>query len=474
MFSSAMLRIWRILISLKLAVTVIATLALALAVATFVESSEGTKAAQYYIYRALWFYALLTLLGVNILAVALSRLPWRARHIPFLLAHAGILMLLIGSYLTYTRGLDGMMRIDEGDTQSAIELEDHYLVFERNGSVETVSIPWVPSANHFRPSLYEKYGIRSVSYIPWSESKVEFVADDQNAEPAAVQLKVQGPAFMGSVPDLWLWGGDPAWSTLSMGPARFSIVTDPSRLSTPAAVGEAHLIVAVLPNGKLRFRAVSPRGEVKTGEVAVTGLIDPGWKMPIRIAVKKLLPHAKNLSRLIDARVRPMGSSVQPAIEIASLADGKRRHWLSLGDRIPLSGPSGEQVTVGFFPRRVILPFGLRLEKFELKVYPGTQNPAAYQSLVTIMDRVPNAAEDMSKNERLISMNEPLTQGGYTFYQASYIPGQPRPTTTILSVNADPGRVLKYLGSLLIVLGSITLYAIKSFGKRPKEKVKTA
>lgn len=474
MFSTVVQRIWRTLISLKLAVLVIASLALALAIATFVESSEGTKAAQYYIYRAGWFYALLTLLGLNILAVALSRLPWRLRHIPFLLAHAGILMLLAGSYLTYTSGLDGMMRIDEGDTQSAIELEDHYLVFEKNGSVETVSVPWVPSADRFHSKRYEKYGIQSVGYIPWSEPKVEFVPDELGLESAAVQLKVQGPAFMGSVPDLWLWGGSTAWSTVSMGPARFSIVTDPSKLSLPAAPGEAHLVLAVLESGKVRFRAVSPRGEVKTGEVPAGGTIDPGWKMPIRIAVKKSLPHSKNLSRLVDARVRPMGSSVQPAIEIASLADSSKRNWLSLGDKVPMTMPSGEQVSVGFFPRRVILPFGIRLEKFELKVYPGTQNPAAYQSLVTVMDQIPIPGVDMSKNERLISMNEPLTHSGYTFYQASYIPGQPRPTTTILSVNADPGRVLKYLGSLLIVLGSITLYAIKSFGKRSKEKVKSS
>jgi hypothetical protein len=473
MLSSVLQRIWKILISLKLAVLVIASLAVALAVATFVESSEGTKAAQYFIYRATWFYGLLTLLGLNILAVALSRLPWKKRHLPFLLAHAGILMLLFGSYLTFTNGLDGMMRIDEGDTQSAIELEEHYLVFERAGAVETVSVPWVPSSERFSPKRYEKYGVESMTYIPWSEPKTEFVSDENNLEAAALQLKVQGPAFIGAVPDLWLWGGDPAWATLSMGPARFSLVKDISRSLIPETPGQAHLILSVLSSGKVKFRAVSPRGEVKQGVVAAGETVNPGWRMPIRILVRKVLPHAENRSRLVDARVRPMGTNVQPAIEIASMTN-KKRHWLSLGDRIPLTGAGNEQVTVGFFPRRVILPFGLRLEKFDLKVYPGTQNPAAYQSLVTVMDRIPSAQEDMSQNERLISMNEPLTHAGYTFYQASYIPGQPRPTTTILSVNADPGRTLKYLGSLLIVLGSISLYAIKSFGNRSKEKVKSS
>ena len=35
-------------------------------------------------------------LGTNIFCVAVSRWPWQRRHIPFLLAHLGILMLLAG------------------------------------------------------------------------------------------------------------------------------------------------------------------------------------------------------------------------------------------------------------------------------------------------------------------------------------------------------------------------------------------
>jgi hypothetical protein len=58
-------------------------------------------------------------------------------------------------------------------------------------------------------------------------------------------------------------------------------------------------------------------------------------------------------------------------------------------------------------------------------------------------------------------MNEPLTVKGITLYQASYEDAQPRPVVSIFSVNRDPGRPWKYLGSLLIVLGSIILFAVK-------------
>ena len=73
--------------------------------------------------------------------------------------------------------------------------------------------------------------------------------------------------------------------------------------------------------------------------------------------------------------------------------------------------------------------------------------------------------------EVLISMNNPLKYDGFTFYQASFEQDDMgNPTASILSVNNDPGRFLKYLGSMLLVLGSIHLF----YMKRRKVKVQNA
>jgi cytochrome c biogenesis protein ResB len=59
----------------------------------------------------------------------------------------------------------------------------------------------------------------------------------------------------------------------------------------------------------------------------------------------------------------------------------------------------------------------------------------------------------------VISMNEPLKKDGYTFYQSSFEQNERgEATVSILSVNHDPGRWIKYLGSFLIVLGSSMLF----------------
>ncbi len=59
-------------------------------------------------------------------------------------------------------------------------------------------------------------------------------------------------------------------------------------------------------------------------------------------------------------------------------------------------------------------------------------------------------------------MNEPMKYKGLTFYQASFQNDQMgRPVASVLSVNYDPGRFLKYFGSLVMSLGIILLFYFK-------------
>ena len=85
---------------------------------------------------------------------------------------------------------------------------------------------------------------------------------------------------------------------------------------------------------------------------------------------------------------------------------------------------------------------------------PGTNNPASYQSRVVLKDELHNRHEI-----HVISMNEPLTYKGFTFYQSSYRTDvQGNPIGSVLSVGYDPGRILKYGGSLFIVMGIMLLF----------------
>src|SRR4051812_49882552 len=90
--------IYRFLASLKLAVISLATLAAVLAYATFFESWYGMAAVQEWIYRGKGFAVLLAFLGANILCAALIRFPWKKRQTGVVITHAGLLILLAGSW----------------------------------------------------------------------------------------------------------------------------------------------------------------------------------------------------------------------------------------------------------------------------------------------------------------------------------------------------------------------------------------
>lgn len=481
-------RLWKILISLKFAVVVIVLLAIALAIATILESKYDTRTAQYVVYRSVPFYLILSVFGLLILAVAISRIPWKKRHIPFLMAHAGILLILIGSAVTALNGVDGNLRITEGEVNSAVELDSQVLVFKRGEAIESIDFPWMPEfeARKFETRAFPKYGVEVTKFIADAEMKLDFRPVSALPSPAAspapktapaVQIKIVG-APVGGAPEIWLWSGDPGWSTQKLGPARFLVRREDQTDLAPAAGDEpeARMDFIATKKGELRFDAVSPRGERRSGSILLPVnkngvfvseepvVVDPGWRMPIKIIVRKFIPNAANHVEYVPAKVKPQGGPI-PAMQIHLIGEGdhpQSRMWLGLGDRADLVTSKGEEISVGYFPKRLVLPFALRLQKFEMKHNPGTNDPSAYSSHVQVVDQLKGQGGSLDTiPSHEISMNEPLKHGGYTFYQASFIPDFPRAVTTVLSVNYDPGRALKYTGSLFLVLGSILLYLMK-------------
>ncbi|MDH4468064.1 MAG: cytochrome c biogenesis protein ResB [Bacteriovoracaceae bacterium] len=100
-----------------------------------------------------------------------------------------------------------------------------------------------------------------------------------------------------------------------------------------------------------------------------------------------------------------------------------------------------------------VLPFELRLSKFKMDNDPGTNNPASYESFVALR-------EEENPGKHHVYMNHPLKHQQYTFYQASFFQTEDG-YGSVLSVNYDPGRFWKYLGSLLLVLGSFWHFVLR-------------
>ena len=197
-------------------------------------------------------------------------------------------------------------------------------------------------------------------------------------------------------------------------------------------------------------------------------VLETGWKFDATVTILEWMPRAMSDVGYTPARIQYGASAPASAILLKTIgpsAGQDSKVWLGLGDRATLEIPTSNgfrKVTIGYFPKRVVLPFGLKLEQFKIDRYQGTMNPSEFSSVVSVN----GGADGKSVANQLISMNEPMKHGGYTFYQASYIDAQPRPTTSIFSVNQDPGRWLKYLGSIFLVGGTIWLFAMKYWQRR--------
>lgn len=133
--------------------------------------------------------------------------------------------------------------------------------------------------------------------------------------------------------------------------------------------------------------------------------------------------------------------------------------WLTEGESKNLS-INNKNMSLYYGRELLELPFEVHLKKFSKLDYPGTNTPMSYESLVSMNDE---------PTDILISMNEPYKKDGYTLYQSSFIMNPNEAPVSIFSVNKDPGRILKYLGSLILSLGIIIFTLMKSrVGKNNK------
>jgi hypothetical protein len=135
--------------SLRLAIALLALLAVICASATFYESSHGTPAVQRDVYQTAWFTGLLVFLGINVAASLMLRYPWKAHQAGFVMAHVGVLLILLGSLVSLHFGLDASLALYEGETSQWLEKP-----VAAGGEPERVALPFEVTLLDFRSEHY--------------------------------------------------------------------------------------------------------------------------------------------------------------------------------------------------------------------------------------------------------------------------------------------------------------------------------
>lgn len=446
-------KIVRQLASLKLAVVIIILIGIVTAWGTIVEAQYDAYAARKIVYETFWMIGPMILLVISLTAVMIDRWPWQRRHLGFVLAHIGIIILLIGSLLTQKKGVDGTVTIMIGDKQKSLTVSETDLVvhssfdgsqftklfekevdfFSRPAKDRPVSIP-IPEGE-----------IKVIESLPYAFREQKFVtADDDENAGAALRFQLQNPNV--NMTEWMLQPSKGAAETKDLGPAQVVIVSNFPR----DFGGRNAIVLRPADQNRVEYNIHSARqATIKKGFVSAGEVVDTGW-MGLQFRLLKYLPRAKE-EITYRAFEKPTPLTI-PAIKVEYRPPGtdqKKIHWMGLNSMLKLFS-EGQVYVVSYMNRRIPLGFEMKLKEFKVGRYQGTMRAASYESVV----EVPGLGE------HLISMNEPLKYSGLTFYQASFEsdPATGQPIASVLSVNYDPGRWVKYLGSLLIVLGAIHLF----------------
>jgi len=166
----------------------------------------------------------------------------------------------------------------------------------------------------------------------------------------------------------------------------------------------------------------------------------------------------------------------------ADLPDGVRirlqhgsessEQWIPAGWQVSVPASTGE-VQIAYGWQQIPLPVALELLEFEVMRNEGNDSPAGFKSTVRVSTPEGQTATGQCW------MNNPFsfpgdwwrTWTGLTFKmsQASWNPENLGQST--IQILRDPGWLLKWIGSLLIVSGIFMLFYLKGFRRPPRSVV---
>ncbi len=109
-------------------------------------------------------------------------------------------------------------------------------------------------------------------------------------------------------------------------------------------------------------------------------------------------------------------------------------------------------------PQRYYTDYQLTLKDFKHDLYPGTNKPKNFSSLLSLYDPESGLSRDV-----LIYMNHPLRYKGKTYYQASFGKND---TLSVLQVVENPSWLLPYISSAIITLGLLIHFWVQVSRRR--------
>jgi hypothetical protein len=241
--------------------------------------------------------------------------------------------------------------------------------------------------------------------------------------------------------------------------------------SMPAA-GEGtpnHLTLFIADDGAISYELDSRKNGKSSGKIELDKPLPTGWA-DWQLTIDKTIPHAAS-----SMDFNPVHS--ETAAASTDLPDGVRVRIQQNGETFERWAPAGWQISIPTSPgptmvaygwKTVSLPIGLELLNFEVTRNEGSDSPAGFKSTLQIV------TADGETATGSCWMNHPFSYPGtwwrtwtgltYKISQASWNPENLGQST--VQILRDPGWLLKWIGSLLVVIGVFMMFYLQPYRKQ--------
>ncbi|HEU5245490.1 MAG TPA: hypothetical protein VFU09_00210 [Candidatus Udaeobacter sp.] len=296
----------------------------------------------------------------------------------------------------------------------------------------------------------------------WADFRIE------NGKPSSLSDQPNNPAVLVTIRGK----GVPASAaeTNSHGSATELATTGgPPTMPAPGEQTPNHLTLFIADDGTISYELASRKNGNSSGKIALNKPLPTGWA-DWQLTIEKTMPHAAS-----SMDFNPINSETAPAS--TDLPDGVRLRIQQNGETFERWAPAGWQITIPTLPsptmaaygwKTVSLPIGLELLDFEVKRNEGSDSPAGFKSTLRIV------TADGDTATGACWMNHPFsypdtwwhTWTGLTYKisQASWNPENLRQST--VQILRDPGWLLKWIGSLLVVIGVFMMFYLQPYRKQ--------
>jgi hypothetical protein len=244
-------------------------------------------------------------------------------------------------------------------------------------------------------------------------------------------------------------------------------------MPAPGEEAPNHLTLFVADDSAITYELDSRKNGRSSGKIDLNKPLTTGWA-DWQLVVDNTMPSAQPQMDFTPVK------SEQPSaasFAAADLPDGVRLRVQQNGETFERWAPAGWQIAIPTSPSptmvaygwKVIgLPIGLELLDFEVKRNEGSDSPAGFKSTLRVI-----TADGESATGKCW-MNNPFSFPGnwwrtwtgltYKISQASWNPENLNQST--VQILRDPGWLLKWIGSLLVVIGVFMMFYLQPYRKQ--------